>query len=464
MQIAIYIGGGLIFLGLMLWLFVALGKKQRDAQPQRQQRLDDQQLVMNSGDKALINLYKNAASDEERAQIAAFLRQELHGGEDIAETAADGDAGHSEAPLAPQDGAAGDTVLAPVFANREAAAGNAAQTDDELAQTQFFTRAANDLSPTRNAAAEETAALRPSLWDDHSPLTIAAAAKLFEQDEAPANASEPPQAQAPPSAAEDYSPPAFHYQPAPAPEPEPEPVPEAELEAEPAPEPEPMPEPESQPVPEPEPASIVEPESPPQAESAAAAEQPHSEARRSFWAEPEPEPVAEPIVEPEPQPQAESAAAAEQPHSEARRSFWAEPQAEPEPTVEPEPQPQAESAAATAEQPHSEARRSFWAEPEPTSIVEPQPAPEPEPAPEPAPEAEPIVEPVAEPEPVPAPSSFWRQVEAATKPDYATDGIFAAAPTPQSVPMPEPEPETAPEPAPEPAPMPEPDPAPMPEP
>ena len=68
LNILIYLGIGLLVIAICLLGFSSVGKRERKDDP----RIAQEEMVMNCGDESLIQLYKNAVSDEDRAEIAGF--------------------------------------------------------------------------------------------------------------------------------------------------------------------------------------------------------------------------------------------------------------------------------------------------------------------------------------------------------------------------------------------------------
>ncbi|NLF79727.1 MAG: zinc-ribbon domain-containing protein [Clostridia bacterium] len=73
LQLAIYIFIGVAAAALLVYLFIRAGKKEAEASPQYRW----QKAVQEYGDPAMINLYQNAKSNEERAEIASFVNEAL---------------------------------------------------------------------------------------------------------------------------------------------------------------------------------------------------------------------------------------------------------------------------------------------------------------------------------------------------------------------------------------------------
>ena len=69
----IYLVIGILAIILLLALFKKAGQKELAASP----RYQWEKAVEEYGDPAIISLYQNAKSDEERAEIAAFVNSEL---------------------------------------------------------------------------------------------------------------------------------------------------------------------------------------------------------------------------------------------------------------------------------------------------------------------------------------------------------------------------------------------------
>ena len=73
LNLVVYLAIGIAAILLLLFLFKKVGEKELAASP----RLQWEKAVEEYGEPAIISLYQNAQTDEERAEIAAFVTNEL---------------------------------------------------------------------------------------------------------------------------------------------------------------------------------------------------------------------------------------------------------------------------------------------------------------------------------------------------------------------------------------------------